>query len=764
MVKKAILLLSAAAGLSGFAHAQRCATDEVHQGYAELNPQVKEVQQALEMYLKGATLKTTAANYKAYIDSVYEAEIQTKLIIPIAVHVVHDYGAEFVTDQEVHELVRKLNLAFQAKNPDVNNVIPVFEPYIGNANFELRLARKDPQGKPTTGITRHYSYLTKGGDDQAKFDQWAPDRYLNIWIINKIGRGATVGEVAAYATLPAGAANFPYNDGVITGYNFIDENSHTVAHEVGHYFNLFHTWGGGEVESACGGEDEVDDTPPTTGHFVKKACALSDTICSNGYYKVYNFAPFIGAPLQQDTIDYPDTNNTENIMDYSSCTKMFTKGQVLRMRTTLKSAVANRANLLSPVTQTATGILDPANDLPPVAEFSVEKGAWLNSAERTAFMCANLTNETFTFRNRSWRDTVTEVKWEFSNGGGTYTHTGADLNKPLEITFTEPGWATLKLTATSNAGSTTIEGTPVYVADPNYTVPPGNYQEFNSGEYDKWPAFNHYNNQSKWEVSDNTGFFDKTCIVFKGFDTRNFPETNRGNLGGDFDDFFTPAFDLSGMTSGDCNINFMSSGVFRTTDVSQMNDRLELAYSIDCGKSWRTFDSVVKKDLGNKGSYSDPYAPLWHGDWKLQARNIPSAARTPKTFFRFRYKPSVCGNCFAGGTNSYVAVSNNFYIDRINVSPFPLGVNTLMNDGKTIAVAPNPTTGNSFVVINGNGNETAKIQVADMTGKVVYSVQQQLSGSVNRIEIPASAIAVKGIYLVQVVTGTTTHTEKLVSY
>jgi hypothetical protein len=218
------------------------------------------------------------------------------------------------------------------------------------------------------------------------------------------------------------------------------------------------------------------------------------------------------------------------------------------------------------------------------------------------------------------------------------------------------------------------------------------------------------------------------------------------------------------MTSGDCNINFMSSGVFRTTDASQMNDRLELAYSKDCGASWVTFDSVVKKDLGNKGSYSGQYAPLWHGDWKLQAKNIPAAARTSKTFFRFRYKPSVCSNCFAGGTAAYTATSNNFYIDRINVSPFPLGVNTVMNDGKTIAVAPNPTSGSSFVVINGNSSPTARVQVTDMTGKVVYSVQEQLNGAVNRIEIPASAISVKGIYLVQVVTGTQTHTEKLVSY
>lgn len=763
MVKKAILLLSAVAGISGFANAQRCATDELQKELIKLHPSVANTQQALDMQWHNAVSKVTAASYAEFQDSIYNAEIAHTLYIPVVVHIMHDYGTEYISDDDVFQMMKTLNIVYAAKN-DQSSVIPAFKPYIGKPNIEFRLAQKDPQGNPTNGITRRQTYLTKGGDEQAKMDQWAPDRYLNIWIEKVIGRGVNNGTVLAYATLPSGASGDPYSDGVIVASPYINDATQTVAHEVGHYLNLYHPWNSSQqdVAQACG-DDEVDDTPPTTGHF--STCNLNDSTCAQGYKKTYSFSPGAGQPLQQVTIDYPDTTNVQNIMDYSSCTNMFTKQQVLRMHATLKNAVANRNNLVLPVTHTAAGIFAPT-DIAPVAEFSLEKGNWLNSAERTYYMCANQpSSKTFIFKNRSWRDTVTSVQWEFSNGGGSVTQTGnaTQLAVAQNVVFTQPGWATVKLTATSNAGTGVVETKAVYVADPNYRVPAGYYQEFAANEYDQWPAFNYYNNESRWEVTNQYGYYDQTSIVYKGFDSRVYPYTKTNNAGGDYDDFFTPAYDLSGMTSGNCNINFMSAGVFRTTNATQMNDKLQLAYSTDCGASWVVFDSLKKTDLANKGSFSGQFAPLWQGDWKLQSRNIPAAARTGKTFFRFRYVPSVCTDCMNGG-NTYLANSNNFFIDRINVSPFPLGVNTIMAEGQTVKVAPNPTTGSSFVLIDGNNGATAQVQVTDMTGKVVYRIQQQLNGAVSRIEIPASAIAVKGVYVVQVVTGDQTHTEKLVSY
>ncbi|MCD6063067.1 MAG: domain containing protein, partial [Flavipsychrobacter sp.] len=361
--------------------------------------------------------------------------------------------------------------------------------------------------------------------------------------------------------------------------------------------------------------------------------------------------------------------------------------------------------------------------------------------ERTYYMCDDQpANQTFIFRNRSWRDTVTSATWEFSNGGNggnPVTQTGSQLNTNLPVVFSEPGWATVTLTATSNAGSNTLKSEKVYVADRNYTVPAGYYQEFNQNEYNNWPSFNYYNNAPKWEVVNNTGFYDNTSIVYRGYDERTFPQTSVGMHKGDYDDFFTPAYDLSGMVSGDCNINFMTSGAFRTSFSDFMNDTLELAYSIDCGATWIEFNRTTKAALANKGTFGSKYAPLWTGDWVLQSKNIPAAARTSRTFFRFRYIPTVDQS---SGQSSFLASGNNFYVDRINVSNFPLGLNTVMNDNSNIVVAPNPTNGSSFVVVKGNGGD-ATVQVTDITGRLVYRAQQQLSNGNTRIEIPALLIA-----------------------
>jgi hypothetical protein len=766
MVKKAILLLSAAAGLTSAANAQVCGTDEVHRDFIKANPQVAEIQRAMDMQWRGSLSKTTAAvdDYIAAKEAEYQAEISQKMIVPVVVHVIHDFGADYVPDTTIYRMMKGLNEVYSKQNSDLDEVIAPFKQYIGNANIEFRLARKDPSGNPTNGITRHFSPLANGGDDQAKMDQWAPNRYLNIWLETKIGRGTGQGIVLAYATLPSGAAQYPYSDGVISGYNYINDNTKTIAHEVGHYLNLYHVWNSSQQSagSATCGDDEVDDTPLTNGHF--STCPLYDTTCATGYVKKYMFlAPGATTP-EEVIVDYPDTANVQNIMDYSSCTNMFTKQQILRMRETLKSPVAKRNELIGAVAHSASGVLEPATDMQPVADFSVEKPTTTTN-DRGYYMCAGAPKD-FAFKNRSWRDTITNVEWNFSNGG-VITANPNSVSGTVTVKFSEPGWATITLTAqgNNNPNAGTVSRKEVYVADPNNVINPlnGNMQDFgNEQENGRWPMFNYYNNQAAWEIVSNTGYYDNYSIRYKGFDPRTFPASLVGSFRGDFDDFFTPAYDLSGMVGqANCNLNFMSSGVFRTNNADLMNDQLELAYSIDCGNSWIKMDSLKKARLANKGSYSNPYSPLWLGDWELQSINIPNVARTAKTFFRFRYKPSVDET---GNPTQHRASGNNFYIDRINVSNFPLGMNTIVSEDKNIAVAPNPTTGASYVAIQGASGKTATVSVTDVTGKVIYNTQQTLTGSINRIEIPASAVAVKGIYMVRVSTGEQSHTEKLVVY
>ncbi|MGN6569113.1 MAG: M43 family zinc metalloprotease [Flavipsychrobacter sp.] len=728
------------------AQMQPCATDEMYQKYKRQYPEINKYEAALNKEiaarlnvnrLPGHFMKTTASSDTAWFD------------IPVVVHVIHDYNAEYLPDDSIYHLINTLNRIYALQN-DTSSVIAPFKKYVGKAYIRFHLATRDPLGNPTKGITRHYSYLTYGGDDMAKFDLWSPVNYYNIWFENKIGAGVANGEVLAYAVFPSQAAAYPYSDGVIGGYQFINFEN-TIPHETGHYFNLYHTWN--SSGQACGvacGDDEVDDTPPTKGH--PSICPMYDTVCANGYFKVYP-SSIAGVDSLED---FPDTTNVQNIMDYSSCTVMFTAGQVARMRAALRSNVGGRNNLWTDSNLQNTGALEPMPDLPPVADFSVQNSAGLTSATSAVhyFQC---TGKDFYFKDQSWGDTITALQWTFSNDASASSATSL---APVRVSFATPGWASVKLTATgNNSGSTTIvKDSAVYVADTRSTPPIGYYQEFNaSADLKQWPILNYYRNGFKWEITNDNGYYDKSCIRYTGYDHRQFPATATGSPKGDFDDFYTPAFDLSAMSAGYCNLNFMYSGATRTNNSFYMTDTLEIDYSTNCGYSWNVLKKLTKADIASQGASSTEFAPQSTSEWKLQSIDIPSAARVNTVFFRFRYMP--------GGEDIYgQSTGNDFYMDRININNQALGLNTLASDKNSIALVPNPTSSAAYLVVNEAGNGVAEVTVTDIAGKVVYRTQQKLNGNTNRIEIPAANIAAKGMYLVQIVTPEQNHTEKLVVY
>jgi len=205
-----------------------------------------------------------------------------------------------------------------------------------------------------------------------------------------------------------------------------------------------------------------------------------------------------------------------------------------------------------------------------------------------------------------------------------------------------------------------------------------------------------------------------------------------------------------------CNLNYMFAGTALSAFYTDMKDVLTICYSTNCGKKWDTLSVLTEDDIFNVGNFTLPYQPSWFGEWELKSLNIPNAARTSSVFFRFRYRPHT--------TPNGDITSNNFYIDRLNISSFPLGANTVMTEERNVIIAPNPTHGSSSVIIKGVTNSNANILVTDITGKVVYQVEQKITDQYTTIEIPAEAITVKGMYMVQVITNNQTRTEKLIVY
>lgn len=728
-MKKILCLLASTFILSSTANAQlACGTDVLYNKLKAEHPEINK----LELEL-GIAIEAAIAREKKSPTGVLSKTTGTVYDVPLVIHIVHDYGTEYLSDDAIFDAVEFWDKVYNLKNTDTGDVIAPFKKYIGNAEIRLRLATKDPSGNPTKGITRRHSYMTFRGADEAKVDYWPSNKYINVWFVNKFD--ASHSGAAAYAYYPSSAAFFPQFDGVISVASYYNTDK-TIPHEIGHVLNLAHTWGNtNNPEVACG-DDGVDDTPPTKGHASCSVAALYDTNCSKGYTK--------------GSIDYPDTNNTQNIMEYAYCSKMFTIGQTVRMRAALTSGVAGRNNLYTTSNLTATGALLPRPDLKPIADFSIEKGvlSWGGgTAEKTYFLCQNSTTQ-FRFINRSWNDTITAVNWTFSNSPNLASSTlltGQVING-----FKDAGWATVTLEATgNNTGTTTINRQAVYVASTNAYS--GGYNQFfqKPSDFADWPMFNIYNNNFKWEHSTTNGINDYGgCLKYNSFDKRTTPESYTQPQDGDYDDIYTPAFDFTTFgTSSGLNLNFFSSG--SATNKTQFRDSMQIFASTNCGDSWVRITKLDYNAIINAPLQNAEFAPTKNSDWKAQTIAVPAALRTSKTFFRFRYWPSIGGN--------------NFYMDNFSISPWTTEIKEIANSRTEIKLVPNPTSGATKLCFTSSSNGEATYVVRDVTGKVIY--QNNLKTQPNvfvQQELDKSIFPSSGIYLITLTQSNQSVTNKLV--
>lgn len=766
----ALLFAMAAVAGKGTAQVLPCYSDEVRQKQLIAHPEMLKYEADFERQVQEGLKKIDYSKARTTEDRTNDPNFWYD--IPVVVHVVHNYGVEYLPDTAIYEDLALWNLTYAKLNPDTSQVITPYKKWIGNPRIRLHFATVDPYGNPTHGITHHLSYLTYTAGEQAKFGNWPQSSYVNIWCINVIPASGGF-TAAAYATPPASAASNPRGDGILCDWDYMrnetPNGSKTINHEMGHMFNLAHPWGNNNSAASpnCG-DDGVDDTPPTKGHVT---CAVNDSSCAVNYFKIYT-----SSRGTDSLVNYPDTTNVQNIMDYSYCMKMFTIGQCTRMHQALNSDVGGRNNLWNKFNLIKTGVLADSvtgefaafPDLKPIPDFVINpnSGQTNGSNYMDRFNNFIFPTKTVRFYNKTWNDTVTALNWKFSNGAQKPdTTTSGKTYSYIDNSFSEPGWGSVTMKATGNhTGDSTITfDRAFFVANVDGTPAENIMQDFNpSGDVDSWPTFNYYNNEFKWKLTNTAGVYDNNSLMYEGYDSRilgSIPAENPyvGCPKGDFDDFFTTPVNFTSF-SGPVNMNFLYSSASRSSVSLNMNDVLEIDYSIGKSPNWTNLVKLTKGTLHNKGAFSNAYTPGAWSDWDAKTISLPSAVRSADyVVFRFRYKPGV-------GQDATYSSGNNFYMDRLHFSSFPASVSSYKMGDAKVAVVPNPTNGDAYVIVKDVTNDQAQIVVSDVTGKAVYTTKQQVYGSEARILIPQSAISVKGLYLVQVTTGNQTSTQKLVVY
>ncbi len=297
---------------------RQCGTMQSHFQLLEMDPTFRARQTSLEH----ATARRMSLGVDALLKTV------GPMSISVVVHVVYNTTEQNISAAQINSQLKVLNRDFRATNPDKAKVPNPWKGLVGKSNLKFVLAKKDPQGNPTSGITRTQTTRSSFGTNNSVKSSaaggaspWPTNRYLNIWVCNLSGG------LLGYAQFPGGPAA---TDGVVIHYKAFGTSGtaappfnlgRSATHEIGHFFNLRHIWGDTED---CSGTDLVKDTPNAAGPNFGKP-VFPHITCSNG----------------------PNGDMFVNYMDYSDDNSMFmfTLEQVVRMHAAIE---AERDTLVNP--------------------------------------------------------------------------------------------------------------------------------------------------------------------------------------------------------------------------------------------------------------------------------------------------------------------------------------------------------------------------------------------------------------------------------
>lgn len=587
---------------------KHCGTDEMHQDLFKNHPEYNVgIQRAYERL---------QAETKAYEKQAHEKS-DALYIIPIVFHVVHNYGVENINDDQIIDAVNQLNIQFRKLNTDTSDIVNAFKSIAADAQIEFRLAQKDPNGNCTSGITRTVSPLTSIGDHQVKsLIHWPPNKYLNVYIC------AEAAGLAGHALLPAAADTIPQWDGIVMAHDYVgtigtSEYFHrtVLSHEVGHFLNLQHIWGGNNVPNYyylpvanannCAVDDEVDDTPLTIGW---SSCNLGGTSCGS-------------------------LDNVQNYMDYAYCALMFTEGQKTRMHACLNSSVANRNNLWSPSNLALTGTDGTSFSLCQ-AKFVADK----------RIACVG---DTIILTDVSLHG-VQSRTWIISGGNLSATN-----DSIVTVSFNAPGTYAVNLAVSNGNQNLTANEVDYITILPEAGTIDGLYEPFETLSHfeEHWSVIPK-NVPNNWARIETTGFNSTGCLSVQNFTTA---------ASGAYE-FISQPFDASNLDAVAISFDYAYARK-QTTG----NEQLKVSISTDCGETW-----LIRKTLNGSSTLrtvdtlvTENFIPSSDVFWKNDiVTNITSAYLTDNLQFKFTFDSKA---------------GNNIYIDNIRIgNPGTLGLNDLL--------------------------------------------------------------------------------------
>lgn len=619
-----------------------------------------------------------------------QQSINSSFTIPMVVHVLHLGGQENISDAQVKDAIKILNMDFAKRNADTANIIPEFRTIADSTKIQFALATKDPNGNCTNGIVHYYDTDANWNDASPTIFQhtWNPTKYINVYIVKSITLGNGF-SAAGYTYFPGTFAPGDQMDAIVVLNNYFGSIgtgnyflSRVLTHEVGHWLGLAHVFGYNNSAAVnCFGDDFISDTPVTQG--------------------------FLSCPDAADPSSYQICNpgiseNYQNYMDYSYCVKMFTQEQALNMQYTLLSSTSGRDNLNTTANLISTGVINPLTPCIPIADFKY------NRTET----CIGVP---VTFYDASNNSQATSFNWSFP-GGFPATST---FSTPSVI-YNLPGVYSVNYTSSTSAGSsspisktniiTVITGTATYLS--NFT------EGFETASLpnNDWDITNS-SGGSNWEQSYDASY--------SGSFSAKLPSLNNTRLA--VTSMISPLIDLTAISSPKLFFKLAASEV----NPNHINN-LKVLASTDCEMTWTQIYSKTGSVLVTTNSNTNPFYPSLP-DWRSETINLSSVAGSSQVKFKFMY------------SRDTIPGAMNVYIDDINISGIS-GIN-LPEAAMAFCIYPNPAT--ELININFGNLTVYEITVSDVLGKIVETIgEKDINKEINTIAVGKNTKFKPGMYFI----------------
>ncbi|MDG1849956.1 MAG: M43 family zinc metalloprotease [Flavobacteriales bacterium] len=631
-------------------------------------------------------------------------ENEDPYIIPVVFHVIYEDEADNISLAQIEDQMRIINEDFARLNADTTNTPSVFAKYAGDTNIQFRLAKLDPDGLCTQGVTRTYSHETYKAAEQIKeLIQWSPKNYLNIWVVNKITfeiPGMENAVVLGYAQFPTLLNSSPKKDGIVLRGDqcgsvgtAAGHKGRTLTHEIGHWLNLIHIWG----DEECG-DDSVNDTP--TAKDKNGGCPTFPWAQERCKKKVSN-----GQTIEQESGEM-----FMNYMDYTvgSCQNMFSLGQGERMRSAVRvyrSEIASDDNLVKTGTNDNYGAVTCA----PIAEFRANN----------RFICSG---DEVQYTNTSYnakKENISSFEWVFE--GGTPSHS---TEENPAVVYNEHGIFKTSLKVSNQAGQySLVKEAFLYVSKETAGIPAPYIQNFGTDVFAEDNGFENWGRSASKDASwtQDASLSSKTLKIRSGL----FSKPGEKHM------LVSPSFDLT-------NANETVAAYFDIAHAKRngnSEDQLIVYVSSDCGKTWQ---KKWDKDTGELSTFGPGnvyvnYTPEPE-HWDQFNINLSSFQGEENVKFKFE---------FFGKEGNWLYLDNFVITDSTTLELHSNSISELK-------LYPNPSKGDVTLEFELFENAEVELSLTNIYGAVIAQETRKLKATLNRVSLKdIKGDLSAGVYFVQ---------------